>query len=468
MVFLLASLWFVHPAPPEMSRAAAFLVKEEGVLRLEDRFNIHDLWRARVLLGSWEDDDGRTFSVSRLDAIPPLVSDSELKTRTAYLASCVCPDRKDVSVRNQAVAQLSPFDLPEKPMRPRHDIHGLKETLYFQGTNTTGIVCAFLPEKSEVWYLAVWKLVPGDDPAYACERFEEDFLRRWPEIVARDLRSENARGVKPKARRREVFSERELLRADARHSVTNYTQWHATDADEFIVLDDIPSVNRFVVSLTNDLKTMRAKYAATLTSPIDGSNVLAVARIFKDRDEYLDAVGDDMKWTVAYWSPQRRELVAYLPAEGSDGLMRTIRHEAFHQYLSYATSMIPVSPWLNEGYAQYFEDETSTDWEISGAHLDFEKLAALLPALFAMDYETFYSGTDLERRLKYRLAWSVAVFLEKGAPEVRFQPFANLKRDYITTLLKSHDLHEATESAFGSRDKQAEFIAAWRKFWEEL
>ncbi len=467
-LLLAAGLFFAHPAPPEMPRATAFLVKEDGALRLEDRFNVRDLWLSRALIGRWEDDDGRTFAVARLDAVPPLPTDAAVLTRAEYAANLARPDKKDVKLRDLAVAHLSPFDPPEKPVRPRQGVHGMKDVLYFEGTNTTGLACAFLPDDAETWYFAVWRLVPGDDFAYARERFEEEFLRRWEDVVARDLRSEAGYALpKRTARRKKIPSERELLRADARHSVTNYPDWHATDGDEFTVLDDVPSVNRFVVSLTNDLKVMRAKYAAALPSPIDGSNVLAVARIFRDRDEYLDAVGEEMKWTAAYWSPSRRELVAYLPPEGADGLMRTIRHEAFHQYLSYACSMIPVSPWLNEGYAQYFEDETSTDWNLPGVDLDLEKLAALLPALFAMDYEAFYAGTDLERRLKYRLAWSVAVFLEKGAPEVRFQPFKNLKRDYVAALLKSQNMHEATESAFGSRDKRAEFIAAWRKFWEE-
>ncbi len=469
MLLLLASLWFVHPAPPEMPRAEAFLVRGKGVMRLEDRFDVRELWRSQALLGRWEDDDGRAFAVARLDAVPPLPSDAVTKTRAGYLASRARPDKKDAALRDRAVARLSPFEPPEKPSRPRHGVRGMKEILYYQGTNTSGVACAFLPEESDVWYLAVWTLVPGDDFAYALERFEVDFLRKWDEVVARDLRSEAGFARETgKTHRRETPSERELLRADARHSVTNYVQWHATDGDEFVVLDDVPSVNRFVVALTNDLKTMRAKYAVTLPSPIDGSNVLAVARIFRDRDEYLDAVGEEMKWTAAYWSPSRRELVAYLPPEGADGLMRTIRHEAFHQYFSYACSMIPASPWLNEGYAQYFEDETSTDWNLPGVDLDFEKLSVLLPDLFAMDHETFYSGTDLERRLKYRLAWSVAVFLEKGAPEVRFRPFENLKRDYVAALLKSQNMHEATDAAFGSRDHLAEFIAEWRKFWEEL
>ena len=53
-----------------------------------------------------------------------------------------------------------------------------------------------------------------------------------------------------------------------------------------------------------------------------------------------------------------------LPEGAKAELLSTIRHEAFHQYLSYALSMIPSSPWFNEGYAQYFENEDSPDWRV--------------------------------------------------------------------------------------------------------
>lgn len=470
MPVVAAILWFLCPVPLDMPRAEAFLVTEpDGTRRLEDRFDTLDLWTAQSVLGRWEDDAGRTLTVARLDIVPPKAA-GVTATREDYDDDRVVIGRREAGLRDQAIAALSPFALPEEPAKPRQGVRGFKDILYFQGTNTSSIVCSFLPEKSGSWYLAVWDLAEGDEVETAVEAFEREFLGRWDEFLARDLRSEaEAPKRKPGKTAKTGLAERELLRADAKHSVTNYLAWHATDGDEFIVLDNLPGSSAdFIVSLTNDMKRMRARYAATVPSPLDGTNVLAVARIFRDRDEYLDAVGEDMKWSAAYWSPARRELVAYLPEGGSKELLKTIRHEAFHQYLSYAGSMIPASPWLNEGYAQYFEDEESADWNLAGADLTpegVERLAASVPGLMGMDYETFYAGTDAERMLKYRLAWSIVRFLEKGAPEVRHAPFKDLKRDYLRALLATKDMRQATAVAFGSSGKLELFVEEWKKYW---
>jgi hypothetical protein len=175
-----------------------------------------------------------------------------------------------------------------------------------------------------------------------------------------------------------------------------------------------------------------------------------------------------MGWTAAYWSPLRREVVAYLPLGSEESLLRTLRHEFFHQYLSYAASMISASPWLNEGYAQYFEDTEDMSWG-KGITLTpefVENAARMLPSLFTMGYEEFYSGDDSQRMLKYRLAWSVARFIEHGACDVRFDPFKNLKTDYICALIESRDMHKATQAAFGSDERRKLFIQEWVKYWK--
>ena len=483
MLLLFASLFFTSPAPLDMPRAEAYLVREDRKLRLEDRYDKLDLWTSQTVIGRWIDDEDRVFTLATLAVAPPAVDEHGTLTRVDYAASRVAMPRLRANRRRppafrQAVSLLAPCALSEdEPRRSRQLPHGYRDVEYWQHpTNYAAIVCAFRPEKSETWYLAHWKLAEADDYPERMQAFEDQFLRREFKPFISSLTSQPSQPSQlsqpsqPSQLSQPFSSERERLRADARHSVAAYPRWHVSDSTEFTVLDDLPA-RGFVETMTNEFATMRRKYAAALPTDIDVTNVLCVARIYASRGEYLEALeaedATNMAWTAAYWSPQRRELVAHLSENGEAELLRTIRHEAFHQYLSYASSMIPVSPWLNEGYAQYFENTESEDWDL-GVDLSEEglkRLADVLRGVFGMDYEQFYAGSDFERRLKYRLVWSVAVFLEKGADKVRFQPFANLKRDYFVALFQTHDMRQASASAFGDADKLRLFLSEWLKFW---
>ena len=473
MFLTILSLFFTNPAPIDMPRAEAYLVREDGVSRLEDRFDRLDLWMSQALIGRWIDEEDRLFILSALDICPPSVRRSDTLTRTAYESRKVPMKRvranADFPVAfRDAIAILAPCAVADKPRSPRQLPRGYKEVYYWQNpTNYSDIVCTFLPERTNVWFLASWKLADDDDYPTQMEAFEDRFLRcEFPSFVS---------SLKSSAEGRETLDarrERELLRRDARHSIAAYPNWHFTGAEEFAVLDDLPA-RGFVETLTNDFPTMRTKYAAAIPSPLDGSNVLSVVRIYANRDEYLDALETDgmtnMAWSAAYWSPQRRELVAHLSPNGEKELTKTIRHEAFHQYLSYATSMISASPWFNEGYAQYFEDDANADWgdgfDVTDENID--RMSAAIPGVLMMDYGQFYDGSDFERRFKYRLAWSVVRFIEKGADEVRLKPFEGLKKRYMDTLIETRDMCKATSAAFKDADLLKKFIGEWRKFWKK-
>lgn len=455
LTLLLAAVFLCEPCPWDMPRASAYQVTENGVRRLEDRYEAFEQWTSRSSLGTWSDADGRYFSLYSLDtALPPIRSD--LRTRLDYAAGL-----REIKLRKSGeldraaalAALMPPSCVGDTPLRLRQLPRNCADFEYFVSTNESVIAAAFLPKDSKHWLFAVWELAPGDSYPERFAQFEQVFLEKeLPRL--RSLRH----SPPPKHP-----TERELLRADARHSVTNYANWHVTDGEEFTVLDDLNVARSFVTTLTNDMTAMRAKYKAAFPSPVVISNVLSVARIYANRSEYVAALDDDMMWSAAYWSPVRRELVAYLPPDGSGQLIENIRHEAFHQYLSYATLFRPVSPWLNEGYAQYFEDEGRGDWHPTEDQL--KACAEALPGLLAMDYEQFYAGTDEERRLKYRLAWSIAWFLEKGAAKVRFAPFKDLRTRYLAELLKGGDMRRATAYAFETKDKLDDFVSEWLKFW---
>ena len=129
MLILAASLFFAHPTPLDMPRAEAYLVREGGVRRLEDRFNTLDLWTSRAVLGRWEDDDGRAFMVAKLDVLAPAFSETAV-TRVAYAASTATIDaKKDLDLRDDAIRLLSPVGKADEPTRPHQPIRGLRDVL---------------------------------------------------------------------------------------------------------------------------------------------------------------------------------------------------------------------------------------------------------------------------------------------------------------------------------------------------
>ena len=444
MLILAASLFFTNPVPLELPRAWG------------DKFSDNELALDQAVDGRWVDDELRIFMLINLAKESP-TDNAGYSTRMDFEQSRRAIDKRDKKTLREEIQRYVDFELPEKERRPRQLARGYDDIDYWQGTNRNVIACAYLKEKSSVWRLALWYLAEGDDYDEACEVFTKEFLEAHADKSIASVE------------KLEKPSERELLRRDAHHSITNYPAWAWTDSEEFTVLDELGDVDYFRTALTNELKVYRQKYAETVPTGISVTNELALARIFSSRERYLEALATDgltnITWTAAYWSPVRRELVAYLPEDGEKRLLSTIRHEAFHQYLSYATLFWPVSPWLNEGYAQYFE-YSEPDYFCDPA--DMPELAPLVAPVLMMDYDEFYAGTDLERRLKYRVAHSIVYFLEQGADKVRFKPFKNLKADYFKALLETHDMRLATSAAFKNSDTLKLFVKEWTKFWEDV
>ena len=458
---LLASLFFTTPSPVEMPKAEGWIVREKGVTRIEDRFDVDDLWYSRTVTGCWLENDGeRAFLLADLEYLPPAVDGR--KPRVDYEGTLVRPDRRLPDHLLRQLNGVSPVSVTESFTRPHQLPHGMKEVRYYEGTNALDIVCAYRPEKSDHWYAAIWELAEGDDREEMRKVFEDEF---WKELG--EFEKGNGDRGKGKNGKKGKPSERELLKRDAAHAVAAYDRWYCTPGEDFVILDDLKDGRSFVASLTNDLAVWRGRFAAALPTAVDTSETLSVARIYRDRGDFLVAAGEDMQWAAAYWRPSRRELVACLPPDGNLAeLRKTFRHEAFHQYLSYATAMIPVSPWLNEGYAQYFEDECRDTFDLQFDEERWDEVELALPGLLMTDYAQFYAGTDAQRRLNYRLAWSVVYFVEQGMREIAHDPFRDFKRLYFDELSESRDMRQATTAAFGSPDRLKLFCNEWKKFWK--
>ena len=425
------------------------------------------------------DEEGSQLQIARLFARPPADAPGTVSTRRAFYDALARQriDPAQLAQRDEAVQAIAPVEVlaPVKPRRSQR--HNLTDVVYYPSTNDHALVCAFrprTPERGEKpdWYLASLVAAPAANMNEVQAWFDENFLDEISVPNARARPVPAAAALPP-----DDATEEELLWRDIRGNVVNYDDWHCVSAEDVLVVDNVDPALRgfFIASLTNDLPRLRRAYASRVPSALSATNKTAVVRVFRSREEYLAYVGVEQKWTAALWSPVHRELVLYLPESGADQLLHTVWHEAFHQYLAYAGSMIDSSPWFNEGHAQLFEH---SHFDRDGA-IAFDRdaqaeayvrqyaaeLAQYIPAVLEMDYAAFYDGTQEEVAAKYRLAWSIAYFLEVGAPKIRMRPFENLRADYLKELVRTRSMHEATEAVLNN-DRREAFAAAWLDFWK--
>lgn len=463
--------------PLPLPRAQAYLVTEGGRAWLEDRYDLFDLWSAFSLRGRWRDDGGNVLCLARLAASVPTDAPGTVSLRRNFYSNLVSLDVKHEDARNLAIQYLSPVETGDPVRSRRAQRKNLKDLWCYPTTNDHALVFAFrprTPEKKEtpVWFLVALLAAPDMDMDEVRARFDEDFLDRI-NVPVLQSRPKPATPPFPPSE----ANENALLQWDMRSSVANYDEWLCSQTDDVLVLDDLSSVQRasLVGEITNSLPRYRRAYAHCIPSPLSATNQTAIVRVFKEREDYLAYVGVEQKWTAALWSPLHRELVLYHPVQGNTELLKTIWHEAFHQYLSYAGAMMLAAPWFNEGHAELFEySHLAPDGAVvfdrnpeaaSYVQAYATELAEVLSDILDMDYDDFYAGALEDIRSKYHLAWSIAYFLEVGAPKLRFRPYEHLRADYMQALIRTKSMHEATQAVFSATPRE-KFVAAWLDFWK--
>ena len=201
MILFALSLFFTEPAPIDMPRAEAYLVRENGMSFLEDRYLRIDLWGSQAMLGRWIDADGRVFGLAQFGVSPPMAGFCESVTRVKFEEEKRPMPRVRANrdfpreFRSALNWQSGLIGTVEKPRAPRQLPRGYRYVYYWQHpTNYSDIVCTFLPERTNVWYWAHWSLVPGDDYPTQMAAFEDQFLRKEFGEFIKDRDIETQRG----------------------------------------------------------------------------------------------------------------------------------------------------------------------------------------------------------------------------------------------------------------------------------
>jgi tetratricopeptide (TPR) repeat protein len=140
--------------------------------------------------------------------------------------------------------------------------------------------------------------------------------------------------------------------------------------------------------------------------------------LFSGREGYLnytkDVLGVSPTRSAGLYSRFLKQLLIW-NAPQRDAMMRTVRHEGFHQYFDRIVSDPPS--WINEGLAEYFEaaDYQNGRWNtglVRRDHLDrLKRGAPPLGDLVKLPPKTFYGRKALRN---YAQAWAFVHFLLHG------------------------------------------------------
>jgi hypothetical protein len=262
----------------------------------------------------------------------------------------------------------------------------------------------------------------------------------------------------------------------AKKSIENSKGWWFAETTEYVFLSDIRSSTgkRIVTELQKELPQFRAA-CEKMIPPAETISDVSVVRIFEERPDYQKYVGKEHEWSAGLWSPAHRELVICSMEKQFAITMQIIRHEAFHQYLFYASGMKDHAVWFNEGHATFLEEskplQTGKGLDIpESSRIKFvvehlELTAQNLEKVIGSSYQSFYSGSQEQRSLNYSTACALVYFLRKGVPSSKLTPYAKILETYQATLVETGNGSLATQKAFQGVD-MTKFKADFIKFWK--
>ena len=471
------------PVPPP--EAHPYLLVSTDTLSRQDLFAPYELWYALECCARWSDDAGNRLVIGRIAhrfvaAEESFVSRQSFAMMSTSASAQINP--RDAEHIREWVADFSGVEIGE-PETVKLNAFTLDELLFFPCDDPGTLIYAFRPRRvgnasNPDWFCVILDAYDAPDPDELKTAFEEKFIGKiaLPSRTSKDDGATVEELAVAKRDARPVDLPDHPVRVEARKSIENYDDWWIAETEGYVILSDVDSSTgrTFISDLQDTMPPLKAAFMK-LVPPLTHEPDISSIRIFRDRADYIRYVGDNHAWSGGLWMPARRELVLLHSAD-SYILLRTLRHEAFHQYLSYAYCMIAAPPWMNEGHASLFENASVSSKGKVTFDEDEKKVALLLdnmeavtealPEFFNADYAAFYSGTSAQRQLKYAMAWGIVYYLQKGAPQERNTPFKTLLPDLAAALFETRKYPIANERVLEAIDMtvfQNNFAAFWRQ-----
>jgi len=469
------------PVPPP--EATSYIRVEADTLTRVDLFKPYDLWYRRGCCARWFDLAGNRLILGRMSHSLPEANEVAVSRSTfdTLMLSAEAPSRSSIDVQiKEWVEAFSGYTVYSAKEISQNGA-ALNNLYYYPCDTTNVLIYAFQPSQLDGstnpdWFCVIIESPGARDFDKLKAQAEEHFLSKI-ELPSRSSKEEGVVVEELEVSKKSAATfdwPDHPVRLESRKSVENYDTWWIYETDGFVILSDVSSETGKPV-VTDLQKTMPILKQAfmKLVPPLTREPDVAIIRIFQNPEDYIRYVGQAYAWTGGIWMPARRELVLR-EVPSTAALSKTLRHEAVHQYLSYAYCLMSAPPWMNEGHACFFENTSIT----SKGKLSFEEdekyvrlllenmetMTASIPDFMKASYTDFYTGTDAQREMKYALAWGIVYYLQKGAPVERNTEFKSVLSDLAAALVETQHYSEAMDKVLASIDMSV-FQSNFKEFW---
>lgn len=292
----------------------------------------------------------------------------------------------------------------------------------------------------------------GEDDAFVfvgeCEPDRLRRERRTFERVAKSFRFFSAAEVSAeRARWERHYARSSLKHREERIEVASelVDGWSIKDTEHSMILYNGASDSPVLAQFARNLVAIRRRLAEDYPPdrPIDA---LSVVRICGNRGEYLTYGGSPS--TAGYFNAQTQELVLYdartdrsEPMPDDHPTMRTLYHEACHQFFFHTASALSPHSWFDEGTAEYYAGAVLEAGRVTGIapldargrHLASPTVLERLPPLgllMEMSQDQFYADADVN----YSMAYGFARFLRTSRAARSRRAWQELPERYFLTL----------------------------------
>ena len=430
---------------------------------IEEHFDVREIWMGHECSCRWKDRKGNQLVLATPTAFCPEFADNHAKradidAKMAEGAEAFAEPSDETFVR--WAAEFSDAKLEASALAPLA-VSSLPAVRLVDFGEFSSRVAAFFKTKNGPWRYAEISLAQESSPKDR-EALMKAFLKGVVEDKARQGGAGDRGGIVTEGR---------------------WKTFPVKDGYRFKTDLSLSQGTAFIKNASRLMAAMQAAYRRYV--PPQKEIGVSTVRVFATREGYNEymkgATGESGERSIGLWSPSHDELLILdMGNSAREETLKTMRHEAFHQYLSYATGRARHAVWFNEGHACFFENvsydakrnyvrvwDDPNDRRPARVAQEPDRFARLFLDIRLLDHDAFYAGTLREVNDRYAAAWAAVYFLEKGAPAFpEFAAYRGVLPAYLKAIADGKSPDEATTIAWEPVAKR-DFAADFTKFWNK-